>query len=444
MNARHASIRRKLLFAWLIPAALAITACLVTFGILGWRDHQGALIRAEFDLIGKTQAASRRLSAELLLGRLGSPETVAQALKSDFALETLEVSNGDFGCSDPNSAVHPCVQHLGSRLLVTTKIPFIQQPRYVRAESASPTWSTSLNPSILILGTFPILLMLGAGLGIQLRLLRRGIIEPVETLAAHAGEPGPIPGHWPQEFVDLSEELRKGFLQRDHALIGQLAGGLIHDLKTLTHTLLTATELAREQSEDSPKRLPRLKGLLRACTVQLPKMNSIIDSTLDSTREVRLNRKPADLKSTIQSAIQLHSSSAEYRKVEIQVTLDPDLQSVLHDPIQLERAISNLIKNAIEAFDGTNLTRKHVCVSAQRNDKLIHLRVEDSGPGLGTSPGLVLDSLRSSKVHGTGFGLWVSRKIIEAHQGQIIAGQSKDLLGASFEILLPTGTGGTV
>jgi signal transduction histidine kinase len=47
--------------------------------------------------------------------------------------------------------------------------------------------------------------------------------------------------------------------------------------------------------------------------------------------------------------------------------------------------------------------------------------------------------LKSTKPHGSGLGLLISKKIIEAHHGRIIASQSEELKGARFEVLLPIG-----
>ncbi|MFN8945705.1 MAG: ATP-binding protein, partial [Pseudobdellovibrionaceae bacterium] len=65
--------------------------------------------------------------------------------------------------------------------------------------------------------------------------------------------------------------------------------------------------------------------------------------------------------------------------------------------------------------------------------------IEDSGTGLPEQVDSIFRLLKSTKPHGSGLGLLISKKIIEAHHGRIIASQSEELKGAQFEILLPTG-----
>jgi signal transduction histidine kinase len=106
------------------------------------------------------------------------------------------------------------------------------------------------------------------------------------------------------------------------------------------------------------------------------------------------------------------------------------------DATQLERALVNLIKNGIEAANASS-SNKTVLVKARLSGEEVSISVEDSGAGLGREPEDVLTSLRSTKPHGTGLGLFVSKKIIEAHRGRLVAGSSSGLKGAVFEVTLP-------
>ena len=63
--------------------------------------------------------------------------------------------------------------------------------------------------------------------------------------------------------------------------------------------------------------------------------------------------------------------------------------------------------------------------------------IEDNGLGLPKVHDNFFKTMKSTKPHGSGLGLLVSRKIIEAHDGQLRAGKSKELNGAQFEIELP-------
>lgn len=122
----------------------------------------------------------------------------------------------------------------------------------------------------------------------------------------------------------------------------------------------------------------------------------------------------------------------------VQLQTDENMSQVSYDPTQLERAVTNLVKNAVEAASQNRASPALVVISASSlPDEGCHIVVEDTGPGLGDDPSRVLRSIRSTKTHGSGLGLVISRKIIEAHSGRLLAGTSQNLGGARFDVILP-------
>ncbi|NDC25550.1 MAG: ATP-binding protein, partial [Proteobacteria bacterium] len=111
---------------------------------------------------------------------------------------------------------------------------------------------------------------------------------------------------------------------------------------------------------------------------------------------------------------------------------------VEHDPIQMERVFTNLIKNAIESCAATEKGRE-VFISARKDfrAKSLVISVDDAGQGLPLEPQSVFRLLKSTKLHGSGLGLIVSRKIVEAHGGKLVPSHSPLLGGARFEVFLP-------
>ena len=108
--------------------------------------------------------------------------------------------------------------------------------------------------------------------------------------------------------------------------------------------------------------------------------------------------------------------------------------------MQIERAITNIIKNGLEAIQEGPARERRIRISYHLNNKdFIGLAIEDAGPGLPANPNNVFRFLKSTKAHGSGLGLLISKKIVEAHGGKLVANRSADLGGAKFEILLPRG-----
>lgn len=302
-----------------------------------------------------------------------------------------------------------------------------------------PNYWRDLRFSLLLWSALPLALLLGLGLIAQHRLIRRYIVRPIERLTSHASGSPEAPAHWPEELALLSAELHEAFLQRDQVIIGQISSGVIHDIKTRIHSINSAMEMIHELPDDSPKRMSRLEGLQRACFVHLPKVKAIIEATLDGSRSIPIHPISQDVRETVNSVIQQYQDYAEKRGVQIELDLPTEALVAAHDALQLERALGNIFKNGIEAFDETKIPDRKIRVSACQNAFGVSIDVEDNGPGFAIAPEVLLSSIRTTKAHGTGFGLLISRKIIEGHQGRLTASKSETLKGARFKMTFPTG-----
>lgn len=234
--------------------------------------------------------------------------------------------------------------------------------------------------------------------------------------------------------ASIGEVIDRYERDRSQALVGQLTSGIMHDIKTPLSSIVTATHLAIEQEKGSPKRLSRLENLLNVCEARLPVVGSIIESTLDGSREIHIEKSSLDIAATVRGAIALKSESIQQRKGDVQFVVHGKNTLVPHDPVQLSRVLMNLVTNALEAVQGKE-PKVIVTIRSAQGSALIS--VEDNGPGLPENADKVFRIFRSTKSHGSGLGLLVSRKIVEAHQGALTAGVSDALGGARFDVLLP-------
>ena len=296
-----------------------------------------------------------------------------------------------------------------------------------------PSFWTFMRFKTLLWSTLPIALMFAIGLWFQRFILRRYILKPVQALVDTST--GNIePEHfWPEEIKDISNRLYRSFEVRDEEVFSQIARGVIHDLRTLIHSPMAAVELVAEASED--KRGKRLENLLTVTSQQLPKMKEIIDNTLDGSREISVNKTLTPVRLAIEDAVKTLELFSKKAGVEIRILGDDYLIS--HDNIQVERAITNLVKNAIEACQEKSNGSGSVCITSATDTGRATIRIEDSGAGLKIPQGKLFRPLKSTKTHGSGLGLIVTRKIIEAHGGSLSVGTSNSLGGAQFTINLP-------
>jgi signal transduction histidine kinase len=104
------------------------------------------------------------------------------------------------------------------------------------------------------------------------------------------------------------------------------------------------------------------------------------------------------------------------------------------DRVLLNRAIHNIVKNAIEATDGGE-----VDISVKREKKKIFISIKDSGKGMDDKEkARVFEPFFSTKKGGMGIGLYLTRKIVEAHGGELDL-VSRIQEGTTFTIRIPGG-----
>ncbi|MGK5084772.1 HAMP domain-containing sensor histidine kinase [Bdellovibrionota bacterium FG-1] len=246
--------------------------------------------------------------------------------------------------------------------------------------------------------------------------------------------------------AQIAQILERHERARDQAVVGQLTSGIMHDIRTPMAPIVAAHLLVAEQTEGSEKRLKRLENLFRACTTNLPIIGNLIESVLDGSREISVESQALDLRETIRQAVQLLSPRALNRSVELNVHLGDTPIVVPHDPNQMTRVFANVIRNSIDAIvDARSTDSEHqaqfkITVDACA-DGGAHVRMEDSGLGLPADPEKVFRVFRSSKPRGSGLGLMISRKIVEAHGGKMTAGRSDCLAGARFDVNIPAAAG---
>jgi len=267
--------------------------------------------------------------------------------------------------------------------------------------------------------------------------LHSRITRPFRALLPTSGVDNSQEDHlWPQEFLDLRSRLDEAIKRRDLAVIGQLASGVIHDIKTLLHPIGTGSDLVAEQAELTEKRERRVNSLLKAISTNLPKINQLVEQTLDGSRSIPIRARNTDLVACIANSIEVNRVFAEGSGVSIEYLGPPSLVMAL-DPVQFERALVNLIKNGVEAARESARDPKRVQVSLENGDaNEIQLQVQDSGQGFSVSGSEIFTPLRSSKPHGSGLGLLIVRKIVEAHGGLVTAEPVGALGGACFSVIL--------
>jgi signal transduction histidine kinase/streptogramin lyase len=145
-----------------------------------------------------------------------------------------------------------------------------------------------------------------------------------------------------------------------------------------------------------------------------------------------------DLNEVIREMIAFLQGEAAQFAISVQTKLAADLPRVMGDRVQLQQVLMNLMINSIDAMKDVVGTRE-LTIQSQRGDNgQVLISVDDTGVGLPSQQAdKVFDAFFTTKTHGTGLGLRISRSIIESHGGRLWASDNSPR-GARFCFTLPT------
>jgi C4-dicarboxylate-specific signal transduction histidine kinase len=148
-------------------------------------------------------------------------------------------------------------------------------------------------------------------------------------------------------------------------------------------------------------------------------------------------RQAVDINRLVRETIELLGNQATRHAVSIQTDLTPDMPQIMADPVQLQQVVVNLIVNGIDAMKDVAGARQLGVTSRRAEDDQVVVSVSDTGIGLPQQQAdQVFNAFFTTKPHGTGMGLSISRSIIEAHRGRLWAAPNEPG-GATFAFALP-------
>jgi PAS domain S-box-containing protein len=149
-------------------------------------------------------------------------------------------------------------------------------------------------------------------------------------------------------------------------------------------------------------------------------------------------RELVEVNEVIRETIALLRSEATRYSISVRMELAANLPQIMGDRVQLQQVLMNLIMNSIDAMKDVDGTRELVIKSQRGENGQVLASVSDTGVGLPPQQAdQVFNAFFTTKPHGTGMGLRISRSIVESHGGRLWAAGNSPR-GASFSLTLPS------
>ena len=211
-----------------------------------------------------------------------------------------------------------------------------------------------------------------------------------------------------------------------------------HELRTPIQPLLGAAELIESQFQGKDKievTHPEIEMILRNAK-RLERLSSdILEVSRIESGALRLNRETFSLAYIIAGAVKDAMNQSNFNPDKLTIRYHADDIFVHADREKTIQVITNLLTNAIKFTDEGTIS---VTTQRDKDNKLALVTVRDSGSGIDSEiVSKLFEKFATKSERGTGIGLYISKKIVEAHGGNILGENNLDGPGATFKFTIP-------
>jgi PAS domain S-box-containing protein len=249
------------------------------------------------------------------------------------------------------------------------------------------------------------------------------------------------------QFVGISMDISASKLaeqaQADFARVsrvttmGELTASLAHEVnQPIAAAVTDANTCLRWLMRDQPD-LEEARAAASRIVKDATRAAEIVSRVRLLFRKGTPQRELVDVNELIQGLIVLLRSEAIRYSIALRTDLAADLPRLMGDSVQLQQVMMNLILNSIDAMKEVDGTRELAIKSERADNEQLMVSISDTGVGLPPQQtDQIFNAFFTTKPHGTGMGLRISRSIVESHGGRLWASDNVPR-GASFHFTLP-------
>jgi len=221
--------------------------------------------------------------------------------------------------------------------------------------------------------------------------------------------------------------------------LGELAGSLAHELNQPLTAILSNAQAAQRFLDADPINLDEVRETLKDIVEDNCRAGEIIRKIRSLVRKGDMELQPLDMGGIVRDVTLLVHSDAIIRGVRTALDIADGLPAVQGDKVQLQQVVLNLLLNSFDAMQDCPPSERIASVQVRaRPDGTVCIAVRDRGHGLTVDQiDKIFRPFFTSKPHGLGLGLSISRSIVVAHGGRMWAENNADR-GAAFYVILPS------
>ena len=254
------------------------------------------------------------------------------------------------------------------------------------------------------------------------------------------------------EREQAEEALRQAQAELAHmtrlTTMGELTASVAHEVgQPLTGVINNANACLDLLPKDAPH-LEEVRDALTEIIDDADRASAVIARVRQLARKAPFERTPLNLSEVITDVLALARYESASRRVTIRTELPEELPLVSGDRVQLQQVLLNLIVNGMDAMDTVEESRRVLIICGRREIRdgipEVWLSMHDTGTGFKPETmQRLFEAFYTTKAHGMGMGLAISRSIIEAHGGRLWAEPNQGP-GATFSFSLPAATEGAI
>lgn len=222
------------------------------------------------------------------------------------------------------------------------------------------------------------------------------------------------------------------------SLLGEMTASLAHELGQPLAAILANAGAGERFLDAGDAGIGELRELLADIGSNAGRARDIIQSVRNAIKKGGSVRGPTSMNSVVANVALMVRPDALAHSCVVETSQAEDLPLIKADPIQLQQVLVNLVTNAFHAMSGTPIEQRKVeIVTCLGGGQFVQVTVRDHGTGVsGEAKERLFEHFYTTRKDGLGMGLAIVRSIIEAHGGEISAGNAEGG-GARFSFRLP-------